>query len=337
MYTVFKPSTGAVKKDLSAAIGDIRTFIREGGNDEISVYREGSIYQGGIFSSMREYSHRYDVKATYIFDAVTGKVSRVLHTLGGGGGTPPEVLEELLKNGQFKTFTVSSEARTNKHYMVRSNRGETFTSRDPLSVVSYAVNRIVASESVSEFFTIFAANSKGELGSESSMVLTINLCTKFQMEKNLLAPSDLTSSFPFYTSNPTDERWLEVRWLEVNQLLTNPSELLKVLKALGSVVDECTRIQKMPVNPLSAAMRADIYAGSDNPTLKFKDSSPLSRMEASDVVNGDLEIERARRFLKHMADSTSGNPYFFDDGYPKREIRLEAAAALKVLERLEKK
>jgi hypothetical protein len=38
-----------------------------------------------------------------------------------------------------------------------------------------------------------------------------------------------------------------------------------------------------------------------------------------------------------MTDSTSGNPYFFDDGYPKREIRIEAAAALKVLERLEKK
>ena len=332
MYTVFKPSTGAVKKDLSTAIDDIRTFISEGSNDEISVYREGSIYQGGIFSSMREYSHRYDVKATYIFDAVTGKVSRVLHTLGGGGGIPPEVLEELLKDGRFKTFTVSSEARTNKHYMIRSNRGETFTSRDPLSVVGYAVNRIVASESVSEFFTIFAANSGEELGSESSIILTINLCTKFQMEKNLLAPSDLTSSFPFYTSNPTDERWLEV-----NQLLTNPSELLKVLKALGSVVDECARIQKVPAQPQSPAMRTDIYVSSDNHALKFEDNSSLICMEASDVVNGDLEIERARRFLKHMTDSTSGNPYFFDDGYPKREIRIEAAAALKVLERLEKK
>lgn len=330
MYTVFKPSTGAVKKDLSADIGDIRTFISEGSNGGISVYREGNICHGGIFSSMVEYSHRYDVKATYIFDALTGKVFQALHT--AGDGIPPEVFEKLLKAGRFKAFTVSSEARTNKHYMVRSNRGETFTSRDPLSVVSYAVNRIVASESVSEFFTIFAANSKGELGSESSIILTINLCTKFQMEKSLLARSDLTSSFPFYTSNPTDERWLEV-----SQLLTNPSELLKILKALGSVVDECTRIQKMPVNPLSPAVRADIYVGSDNPELKLKDNSPLSCMEVSDVVNGDLEIERARRFLKHMADSTSGNPYFFDDGYPKREIRIEAAAALKVLERLEKK
>lgn len=329
MYTVFKPSTGAVKKDLSTAIADIRTFISEGSNGGISVYREDSICHGGIFSSMREYIHCYDVKATYIFDAVTGKVFQVLHTLGG---IPLEVFEELLKAGQFKTFTVSSEAQTNKNYMVRSNRGETFTSRDPLSVVSYAVNRIVASESVSEFFTIFAANSKGELGSESSIILTINLCTKFQMEKRMLARSVQSQYFPFHASNSTYGRWLEV-----NQLLTNPSELLKVLKALGSVVDECTRIQKMPVNPLSAAMRADIYVGSDNPALKSKDNSPLSRMEVSDVVNGDLEIERARRFLKHMADSTSRNPYFFDDGYPKREIRLEAAAALKVLERLEKK
>ena len=93
----------------------------------------------------------------------------------------------------------------------------------------------------------------------------------------------------------------------------------------------------MPVNPLSPAMRADIYVGSDSPAPKLKDNSPLSCMEVSDVVNGDLEIERARRFLKHMTDSTSGNPYFFDDGYPKREIRIEAAAALKVLEHLEKK
>lgn len=93
----------------------------------------------------------------------------------------------------------------------------------------------------------------------------------------------------------------------------------------------------MPVNLLSPAMRADIYAGSDSPALKSKNNSPLSCMKVSDAVNGDLEIERTRRFLKYMADSTSGNPYFFDDGYPKREIRIEAAAALKVLERLEKK
>lgn len=327
MYAVFKPSTGTVKKDLSAAIDDIRTFISEGSNDEISVYREGSISHGGIFSNMREYSHRYGDNAIYIFDAVTGKVIRVLHTLDGG--IPPEVLEELLKDGRFKTFTVSSEAWTDRHYMVRSNRGETFTSRDPLSVVSYAVNRTVASESVSEFFTVSAASTKGELDSVSSTILTINLCTRFQMEKGLLARSDQTSSFPFYTSNPADERWLEV-----NQLLTNPPELLKVMKALGRVVDECTRIRKMPVNPVSLAIRTDIYVGSDNPAVKFEDNSSLLRMEASDVVNGDLEIERTRQFLKHMADSTSGNPYFFDDGYPKREIRIEAAAALKVLERL---
>ena len=326
MYTVFKPSTGAVKKDLSATVADIRTFISEGSNDEISVYLEGSIYRGGTFSNMRDYSHCY---GTYIFDAVTGKVSRVLHTLGG---IPPEVLEELLKDGRFKTFTVSSEARTNKHYMVRSNRGETFTSRDPLSVVSYAVNRIVASESVSEFFTISAASTGRELDSVSSIILTINLCTKFQMEGGLLDRSVQSQYFPFHALNSTDGRWLEV-----NNLPTNPSELLKVLKALGSVVDECTRIQKMPVNPPSQAARSDVYVGSDNQALELKDNSPMSCMESSDVVNGDLEIERARRFLKHMTDSTSGNPYFFDDGYPKKEIRIEAAAALKVLERLEKK
>ena len=326
MYIVFKPSTGAVKKDLSTAIADIRTFISEGSSEGISVYREDSVCHGDIFSSMREYIHCYDVKATYIFDAVTGKVFQVLHTLGG---IPLEVFEELLKAGQFKTFTVSSEAQTNKNYMVRSNRGETFTSRDPLSVVSYAVNRIVASESVSEFFAISAASTKEELDQVSGIILTINLCTKFQMEKRMLLRSVRSQYFPFHASNSTDGRWLEV-----NQLLTNSSELLK---ALGSVIDECTRIQKMPVNLLSPAMRADIYVGSDGPALKSKDNSPLSCMEVSDVVNGDLEIERARRFLKHMTDSTSGNPYFFDDGYPKREIRIEAAAALKVLERLEKK
>ena len=276
---------------------------------------------------MWEYIHCYDVKATYIFDAVTGKVFQALHIVGDG--IPPEVLEELLKDGRFKTFTVSSEARANKFYMVKSNRGEIFTSRDPLSVVSYAVNRIVANESVSEFFTISSASTKEELDPVSGTILTINLCTEFQMEKRMLARSVQSQYFPFYASNSTNGRWLEV-----NQLLTNSSELLK---ALGSVIDECTRIQKMLVNLLPPAMRADIYVGSDSPALKSKHNSPLSCMEVSDVVNGDLEIERARRFLKHMTDSTSGNPYFFDDGYPKREIRLEAAAALKVLERLEKK
>ena len=327
MYSIFTSSTGTVKKDLSAVIGYIRTAISKESNEEVSIYREDGIFHGGTFSNKRHYSHSYCNKSTYIFDAVTWKVFQVLHTVGDG--IPPEVFEELLKDGRLKTFTVSSEARTNKHYMVRSNRGEAFTSRDPLSVVSYAVNRIVASESVSEFFTISAASTKGELDSVSSIILTINLCTKFHMEKCMLARSVQSQYFPFHASNSTVERWLKV-----NQLLTNSSELLK---ALGSVVDECTRIQKMPVNPLSPAMRADIYVGSDNPALKSKDNSPLSCMEVSDVVNGDLEIERARRFLKHMADSTSGNPYFFDDGYPKREIRLEAAAALKVLERLEKK
>ena len=68
----------------------------------------------------------------------------------------------------------------------------------------------------------------------------------------MLARSVQSQYFPFHASNSTYGRWLEV-----NQLLTNSSELLK---ALGSVVDECTRIQKMPVNPLSLAMRADIMS-----------------------------------------------------------------------------
>ena len=327
MYIVFTPSTGSVKKNLSDVVDYIRVAISRESNEKISIYREDGIYSGGTFSDMRNHSHSYWNKATYIFDAVTGKVFQVLHIVGDG--IPPEVLEELLKDGRFKTFAVSSEARTNKHYMVRSNRGETFTSRDPLSVVSYAVNRIVASESVSEFFAISVASTKEELDPVSGIILTINLCTKFQMEKRMLARSVQSQYFPFHASNSTDGRWLEV-----NQLLTNSSELLK---ALGSVIDECTRIQKMPVNPLSQAMRADIYVGSDSPALKSRYNSPLRCMKVSDVVNGDLEIERARRFLKHMTDSTSGNPYFFDDGYPKREIRIEAAAALKVLERLEKK
>ena len=49
MYTVFKPSTGAVKKDLSTAIADIRTFISEGSSEGISIYREDSVCHGDIF------------------------------------------------------------------------------------------------------------------------------------------------------------------------------------------------------------------------------------------------------------------------------------------------
>ena len=45
-------------------------------------------------------------------------------------------------------------------------------------------------------------------------------------------------------------------------------------------------------------------------------------------------IEKARRYLAHVANKKPNSPYFFDDGYPRESIADDAAAAQSVLEQL---
>ena len=57
-------------------------------------------------------------------------------------------------------------------------------------------------------------------------------------------------------------------------------------------------------------------------TVNFTDQSTVS------------PIEKARRYLTHVANKKPNNPYFFDDGYPRESVADDAAAALSVLEQL---
>lgn len=62
--------------------------------------------------------------------------------------------------------------------------------------------------------------------------------------------------------------------------------------------------------------------GAASETVKFTDQSTVS------------PVEKARRFLTHVANKKPNNPYFFDDGYPRESIADDAAAALSALEQL---
>lgn len=57
-------------------------------------------------------------------------------------------------------------------------------------------------------------------------------------------------------------------------------------------------------------------------TVKFVDESTAD------------PVEKARRYLKAMGDQRMNSAYFFDDGYPRREISQGALATLAVLEQL---
>ena len=57
-------------------------------------------------------------------------------------------------------------------------------------------------------------------------------------------------------------------------------------------------------------------------TVNFTDRSTVS------------PIEKARRYLTHVANKKPNNPYFFNDGYPRERVADDAAAALSVLEQL---
>lgn len=63
-------------------------------------------------------------------------------------------------------------------------------------------------------------------------------------------------------------------------------------------------------------------AGAVSEMVKFTDQSTAN------------PIEKARRYLAHVANKKPNNPYFFADGYPRASIADDAAAALSVLEQL---
>jgi len=77
-----------------------------------------------------------------------------------------------------------------------------------------------------------------------------------------------------------------------------------------------------------ATLHATQLAGQGQEPARVVESVKFTDQSAADPV------DKARRYLKHVADCKPNNPYFFDDGYPRREIAADASAALAVLEQL---
>ena len=70
------------------------------------------------------------------------------------------------------------------------------------------------------------------------------------------------------------------------------------------------------------AQAAPAAVAGQSETVKFVDESTAD------------PVEKARRYLKAMGDPRMNSAYFFDDGYPRREISQGALATLAVLEQL---
>lgn len=70
------------------------------------------------------------------------------------------------------------------------------------------------------------------------------------------------------------------------------------------------------------AQAAPAAVAGPSETVKFVDESTAD------------PVEKARRYLKAMGDPRMNSAYFFDDGYPRREISQGALATLAVLEQL---
>ena len=91
-------------------------------------------------------------------------------------------------------------------------------------------------------------------------------------------------------------------------------------------VDDVTNHADAEVTPLyeMAAPKAEV--------------APAGEYPAGAIANGrthiDRPVEKARRYLKAMGDPRMNSAYFFDDGYPRREISQGALATLAVLEQL---
>ncbi len=113
----------------------------------------------------------------------------------------------------------------------------------------------------------------------------------------------------------------------------HPSQAAKLCRADWSGKDESSveTVHPEVIKLLHAyvdadrAMRAQAaHAAVAGPseTVKFVDESTAD------------PVEKARRYLKAMGDPRMNSAYFFDDGYPRREISQGALATLAVLEQL---
>ena len=102
----------------------------------------------------------------------------------------------------------------------------------------------------------------------------------------------------------------------------NGSNLYGVARiaAQQNICDAETALNWLAADPKAAPAPAAVAGPSE--AVKFTDQSTAD------------PVEKARRYLKAMGDQRTNSAYFFDDGYPRREIAQDALATLAVLEQL---
>ena len=277
------------------------------------------------FNSGGRLKHLYDSEFALYMDSATGFILRVLFDKlqGHGVGDYRKFITEMEARCSLKRLLFQEGKPSTVHYQAVSDKNQTYVAEDPITIANYAAAYMQATVGENSALRI----SRIDDGRSSLYPACVDL-----LLRNSATAMTMLSGYPDRTlfkrrSRPCDRLSLSVA--------ENGCRVLKE-SVMNALIESREFLPVDRSNDQNTARGAEIRGE----MTSFTNSQPLRYRESvdrSEDLSTTSDVEKARRFLTHMSDSVTGNPYFFEDGYPKREIRLEAAAALKVLERLEKK
>lgn len=277
------------------------------------------------FNSGGRLKHLYNSEFALYMDSATGFILRVLFDKlqGHGVGDYRKFITAMEACSSLKRLLFQEGKPSAAHYQAVSDKNQAYVAEDPITIANYAAAYMQATVGENSALRI----SRIDDGRSFLYPACVDL-----LLRNSATAMTMLSGYPDRTlfkrrSRPCDRLSLS--------MAENGCRVLKesVMNAL---------IESMEFLPVDRSNDQNTARGAEirGEMTSFTSSQPLRYRESvdrSEDLSTTSDVEKAKRFLTHMSDSVTGNPYFFEDGYPKREIRLEAAAALKVLERLEKK
>ena len=277
------------------------------------------------FNSGGHLKHLYDSEFALYVDSATGLILRVLFDKlqGHGVGDYRKFITEMEACRSLKRLLFQEGKPSTAHYQAVSDKNQTYVAEDPITIANYAAAYMQATVGENSALRISRIDDGRSLLYPARVDLLL---------RNSTTEMTMLSGYPDRTlfkrrSRPCDRLSLSVA--------ENGCSVLKE-SVMNALIESREFLAVDRSNGQNAARGAEIRGE----MTSFTSSQPLRYRESvdrSEDLSTTSDVEKAKRFLKHLSDSVNGNPYFFEDGYPKREIRLEAAAALKVLERLEKK
>lgn len=278
------------------------------------------------FNSGGRLKHLYGSEFALYVDSATGFIVRVLFDKlqGHGVGDYKKFITEMEVRCSLKRLLFQEGKPSTAHYQAVSGENQVYVTEDPVTIANYAAAYMETAVGENSSLRI----SRIDEGRSVLYPARVDL-----LLRNSVTAMTMASGYPDRTlfkrkSRPGDRLSLSVAKNSCCDLRES------VINAL---------IESKEFLPISASMsmwRATMGVEIQGEMSSFTSSQPLRYRESvnrSEDLSTASDVEKAKRFLKHLSGSDDGSPYFFDDGYPKREIRFEAEAALKVLERLEKK